>query len=509
MLSSTYAFGKFVCNFPDLDPDFHGMMCRWIDGPSRLKLGLAPRGHLKSHCWTIASSLRRATKDPDMRVLICNEVLDNAIKFLSVMQSIVLSPIYGWLFPEVIPDLRKVRWNQTQLELRRSKNHPQPTVEVIGVGGASTSNHYDLIVNDDIATREARESPTVMQKAIDQRILARSLMVNPSKSEVYDVGTRWHPNDVHDWVLKNVPSVDYFKVSIWKEEGVPWFPAFFPPHVIEETRREYGATLFALNYLNEAIGHGASDFDIRFLRNYEMTTDADGGEILLLERKEGIRAVRLSDTYRFQTIDAGLSPESTDARTANVVVALCPPNGNEPFDIVVLEAKATKSGPADVVTKSHEVYERWDPMFAAIEVFGGHVTFFHWMAETFPDMRIRKLPTDTKKSKDTRIREFYPFVEQGRVYVHRQTSADLVDEMAAYPNGKTVDLLDALAYGPKIWLPPQAAKSRTRPPGVSDFDLADDLDDRDFQGPGIGEGRSRIFGYSWLLPILFMIGTFV
>lgn len=505
-LRSTYGFAKFVCNFPDLDGDFHGMMCRWIEKPSRLKLGLAPRGHFKSHVWTMADKLRRVTKDPNLRVLICNETLDNTVKFISTMQAIVQSPIYRWLFPEVVPDPRLVRWNQTQLELKRDRKYPQPTIEGIGVGGASTSNHYDIIVNDDLCGKEARESPSVMEKAIYQRKLSWSLMVNPSTSEIHDIGTRWHPNDVADWIIKNVTNVDLLKLTVFKEPGVPWFPRFFPADVLEQIRREQGPVMWALQYLNEAIGEGASDFDTTLLNHYTLSEDTKGDAIIVLEKKVGFetktRVVRVSDTTRFQLIDAGLSPESHDARTANVVVALCPPEKNEPFDIVVLEAKATKSGPADVVQKAIDTYEKWDPMVAAIEVFGAHVTFFHWLQQEAPTMRLRKLPTDTKKSKDTRIREFYPFIEQGRVYVHRQTSADLVDEMAAYPNGRTVDLLDALAYAPKVWVPPVVDDKPKRPAGVTDFDLADNLDDADFMGPGGGEGRSSFTGYAWLVPLL-------
>ncbi len=493
-LKSTYAFAKFVCNFPDLDPDFHGMLCRWVERPTRLKHCLAARGHFKSHCLTMADKLRRVTADPNLRVLICNETQDNTVKFISTMQDIVLSPIYRWLFPEVVPDPLKARWNQTQLELKRQKHTPQPTVEGIGVGGASTSNHYDIIVNDDLCGKEARESPSVMEKAIYQRKLSWSLMVNPRTSEIHDICTRWHPNDVSDWIQKNVTNVDFLKLSCWKEPGVPWFPKFFPIEVLEQIRREQGPVMWALQYLNEAVGSGASDFDVNLLRTYTLIENEHGDTTIRLERKDGTRETPLDECLVFQLIDAGLSPESADARTANVVVALTPPEKNEPFDIVVLEARATKSGPADVVEKSHEVYERWNPMFAAIEVFGAHVTFFHWMAEQFPSMRLRKLPTDTKKSKDTRIREFYPFIEQGRVYVHRKTSTDLVDEMAAYPNGKTVDLLDALAYSPKIWVPPPAKDGKPKRI-ASDFDLADDLDDHDFTGPGGNEGRSRLFGY--------------
>lgn len=509
MLTSTYAFAKFVCNFPDLDPDFHAMMARWIEKPTRFKLGLAPRGHFKSHLWTIADKLRRVTKNPNLRVLICNETLDNTVKFISTMQEIIQSPIYGWLFPEVVPNPLKVRWNSQQIELRRTGHYPQPTIEGIGVGGASTSNHYDIIVNDDLCGKEARNSPTVMEKAIEQRKLCWSLMVNPSVSEIHDIGTRWHPKDVADWVMKNVSNVDLLLLTIWKEEGVPWFPAFFPPDVIELIRVQQGPVMFPLQYENRVVGDGVTELDPNLVCYWTQTVDAEGVPVLLLEGPNGLKSVRLEDCNIFQIIDAGLKRDSSDARTANVVAALTPPTDTEPFDIVFLEMKATKSDPNQVISESYESYLRWKPMLAAIEVFGGHVAFFNWIATTYPEMLIRKLPTDTSaNAKHVRIRGFWgAYLRQRRIYMHR-LHVDALDELTSYPNGTTVDLIDGGGYLPAVWVPPQSVggpKKRR----YSDFDLADDLDDRDFTGPGMGEGRSRIFGYSWLLPILFVIGNLV
>jgi hypothetical protein len=66
-----------------------------------------------------------------------------------------------------------------------------------------------------------------------------------------------------------------------------------------------------------------------------------------------------------------------------------------------------------------------------------------------------------------------------------------------------VDLLDALAYAPKVWVPPAAKdEKKKRPPGISDFDLADNLEDENFMGPGGAQGRSVFTGYAWLIPLL-------
>lgn len=503
-LDSTYDFAVFVCRFKDLDPDLHGAMAEWVERPGRFKLGLAPRGCLKTSLWTIANTLRRVTKNPNLRVLICNEIQDNAEKWIGMMQAIILSDTYRALYPHVVPNPLQVRWNTTQLELVRSGNFPEPTIEVCGVGKASTSNHYDLIINDDLMGKAARNSEAVRKEAIEQRVLCRSLMVNASKSEVYDFCTRWHVDDYAAWDMKHVKDLDVFKLGVFGQDetgvsltsGTPIFPQRLGLKEIEEARIEYGPELFALQYLNSVIGGGSTELDLAFLCDFEFKHEADD-TFLELHRPSGeIRRVNLEDCFVFQTIDAGLTKESKHARTANFVAAITPPTATEPFDVVVLECRLTHSDPPQVIEESWKSCQTWKPLAAGIEVFGGHIAFYHWIMATYPEFPIRKLPTDTTRSKQTRIREFWPpYMRQRRIYINRRLHADLLEEIAAFPGGLTVDGLDAGAYLPKIWgIPSIIKEGKRRPPGVTDFDLADDLDDMDFVGPGAG-GRSRITGY--------------
>lgn len=458
-LASTYYFSKFVCGFKDLDVDLHGLMSRWVQKPTRFKLGMAPRSTFKSSVWTIGDNLRRATIDPHKKILIVNEVRDNTIKWILYMQAVVLSPTYRWLFPEVVPDPRDVRWNQTQLELRRTMHMTEPTIEGCGVGGASTSSHYNIVDNDDLVGKEARESPSVMQKAIEQYRLSNSLLVNPSEDEIHTFGTRWGPSDLIDWMLKTLGSdLDVLHLKVRKPNGDPIFPSRLPEREILRIKRELGSEFFALQYDNEALGEGVSEFDPAWLNHWSETKLERDGVVLdamLLEGPRGRRVVALDDCITFQVTDAGLSPESKDARTANVAIALVPGHFPEdPFDIILLDQTAKKCDPPAVVKHSYDMYKRVEPSIWAIESVGGHQVFFHWISDNFPTVRIRKLKTDSHTSKFTRIREFNTFFANRRFYVHRN-HGDFMDEYVAFPNGRTVDLLDATAYMPQIWFAPE------------------------------------------------------
>jgi len=95
-----------------------------------------------------------------MRILLVNEVAANSEKWIGQIQAIVQGEQYRAFFPDVVPDIgdRRVKWNAGQLELKRKQHWPEATFEAIGVGGASTSRHYDIICNDDLVGKEARES---------------------------------------------------------------------------------------------------------------------------------------------------------------------------------------------------------------------------------------------------------------------------------------------------------------------------------------------------------------
>lgn len=479
-LATPYFFGKLVCGFSDLRPDLHGAMSEWMLRKSPRKLGIVPRGFLKSSLWTIANNLRIATKYRHERILIVNETIGLPSTWIRMMQAIILSDIYRWLFPERVPDPEKVRWNATEIELAGRIPHPQPTIQAIGVGGASTGMHPTRVHEDDLVGKEASESQLVMQKAIDQHKLAESLIERP-ENPICTVGTRWGVYDLVRWMLENEPKLDFFKLAWRGRDGNPLWPERFPREVMDSIRRKYGAALFALQYENEAIAIGVTELRTEWLRFYHFGKDKDGETLLVLERRPeegGDKSFRLKDCSRFMTIDPALSPESDAARSAFVTAALTP---EVPYSIVLLGAVAKRVGPQHFVTEAYEQYKVWDATIAGIEVVAAQRSFYHWAIQQHPDFALRPLKTDSHKSKQTRIREFVPFYEQNRVYVQRE-QIDFLEEYESFPGGRTVDLLDATAYLPQIWFPPDGGA-----------EVAEEEEEEEFEA--YPTGRSEITGY--------------
>lgn len=467
-LRSSWWMGRII-GFEDFSLDLHLRMSRWIEArknsPVR-KLGLVPRDHLKTSEWTIADTMRRITADPMERVLLINEIIGNAEDWILKLKSIPeRCDLWQWLFPERMPDFN-FRWNQTELVFPRPIEFPEATVTPMGVGGASTGRHYSLIKEDDLIGKEAAESPSIMQKAIDQHKLAEHLLADPLKHEIHTFGTRWAPEDLYSWMLKNEGVyLDTFITGCYGvgedgfplTEGTPIWPERHPAEELQRIRAKNGPYMFALQMLNRPIAAGATEFSHEWLCYYRLSS-REGELYVTLERPyAGERTWRLSQCTRFLVTDPGLSPESRDARTATVVAAIPPCVDEEPFDIVFLSAMAKKVAPKQVLDQTWEEYRRWDVTIAGIESVAGQRAFYYWLIERFPNMALKALKTDTHLSKFSRIRAFWaPFAEQKRIYVHRQQT-DLIEEFSSFPNGRTVDLLDAGAYLPQIWFTPDAA----------------------------------------------------
>lgn len=485
--ASTYWFTRIVVGHTvwkrvRFDPDLHGEAARWVSRPTLRKCGLMPRDHLKTSLWTIGHNLRLATNDPEQRILLINEIVDNAAAWIGSMQTVVLeSPFYRAFYPQVIPDPREVTWNATSFCLKRKHATPEPTFTAIGVGGATTSRHFTRVHEDDLVGKKAAKSQLVMQEAIDQHKLAESLLQDPEEDEICTIGTRWGVRDLAHWMLENEVDLDYFCLSCWHRNGEPIWPARFSTRYLNNLRLKYGPAFFALQYENRAIASGLTEFPLDWLRTYTFS-EYKGETVVCLHRpahEGGTKYFYLNELEIFELIDPGYSPDSKDARTAVVVVGITP---EEPYSVVLLDVYAKAVSINQVQDVAWEKWQQWQPLLAGIEIVGAQRQIYYDICTRYPNMMLTMLKTDTRTSKLARIRRLGPLGEQGRLY-YRRDQADFVEEWETFPNGTTVDTLDALAYGFQIWAPPERSR---------DEDEEFDEDDRAVQGMG---GRSARTGY--------------
>jgi predicted phage terminase large subunit-like protein len=442
---STYVMAG-VLGFTDITPTLHLEMCNWIDGPGRRKLGLVPRDHLKTSVWTIANTIRRIVLDPNIRILIGNETATNAGHFLRRVKSVFeRNSLFQWLFPEVIPDWSKVsKWSENEIIIPRTADYPEATVETIGVGGAVVSRHYKLIKLDDLVGKEASESADVMQKTIDWYQYCESLLEDPHDTiETY--GTRWSYNDLYAWIERHEKDdiVRFFR-ACYNEESDPIWPERFDRVELERMRRKMGTFKFSCQYLNSPFDPESASFDEKWLRYYDYMSGAicpEGGSPIAVE-----------SLSKFMRIDPAISERPGAARSAIVVDGV-----HSDGRVFLLDAWAKRCQPFEMLEKMFDLYAEHDCISVGVEAVA-YQRILKPIIEREAERRgiwvnVVELKPDTREKKENRIRGVQPYFERGLIWIKRDME-DFLEEFKQFPVGKTVDILDAFAYGPHQWNAP-------------------------------------------------------
>lgn len=319
-----YLFDKFIMGRNYLTDRLHWPVCKWLVAPtSQRKLLLLPREHAKtsivSHGLPIHVLIQPAESNiyvpgidgGDCRILLSCETEARATDHIRVMETAfeenallrALWPHRCWQNPR--RDAKK--WNDREFIIPRRHEFPDPSVRGIGVGGAITGAHPNILVKDDLISIEAANSPVVMQTAIQWHVASRALINAPGARE-FIIGTRWAVNDLYQYIIENDPSVEVV-VRACVENGEPIYPERFSMQKIAQLRSEFGI-LFPLLFMNSASDPELVDFDITDLREYwledsEIVFDENERDAMLSERlhvslprEDDDRGVSLNDdTY--------------------------------------------------------------------------------------------------------------------------------------------------------------------------------------------------------------------
>ncbi|KKM26096.1 hypothetical protein LCGC14_1588260, partial [marine sediment metagenome] len=152
-----------------------------------VQLCMWPRETGKSTCGTVGRSIWWACKHPNIAILIANEKEEIAKNFVkSIEFHFQSNALLRALFPEVIPpDFNKVEWSSTRATLHRTTGRPEATFDCTGVGGTKTGTHFDVIIGDDIISKEAMESARAGNWSLMERA---NRWVNQSKPLLSNAG---------------------------------------------------------------------------------------------------------------------------------------------------------------------------------------------------------------------------------------------------------------------------------------------------------------------------------
>lgn len=291
---SLYWFAKIVFGYDKLTDTLHKPVCEWLTSiPPRRKCLLMPRDHYKT---SIAQALVAhiiiqpqgnniywpGEDGSNLRILYAAETDETAKKRIGLIQRHFESnELLRAMWPEKVwHDSRDARdWSITKFTLPRSKDYPESTVEISGVGTAVTGRHYNVKIEDDLIGQRARdEITTTMPATIEWYKASEALMDPPMNYLEFIFGTRWAHYDLYSWMQENDSSVQYMIRKVI-EDGKPLFPELMNMEYIESLRQRKGE-LFYLNYMNEVTHGTLNAFDMTRLRFYDIENDVINFDVL-------------------------------------------------------------------------------------------------------------------------------------------------------------------------------------------------------------------------------------
>lgn len=487
-----YFLAKGVLGYRDVNPYTHGPMCRFMeDRTYNRRMGLAPRGHLKSTLWTITDSIGISLEDPDeARILILNEIEDNAVGFLREIKGHWENgDLLRELFPELVPPRiagAGSMWSQTKACLPRKTNYKEWTYNAIGLGGAATSRHYTHIKPDDMIGLEARESPAAMKFAITYAKTLEPLLVDMDVDFIDFIGTRWTILDMYHEMLKvYMPEMGYFSredieevpalsLEILREAGFGWAGRNKPPLTDEEVLAKVGTLqpifpkkfslkrlnqlavidpeLYYAQYKNSPIAKGVRDFDADQLRWFDFD---EVNNVVYRDERGALRRWSREQLDIVMTVDPN-SGELMAPDFPAIMVSAQSPKGQ----VFVFESIAIRMQPDKFVDRIYEVWQRWQPRVLGIEKAGQQTTAFYFKkkAKELGVFINQVNVTPQNRAKPVRIRKaVQPLVNQGALYV-RKHMGTLRRQIEFFPGVENDDEVDCLAYATELFRTPQNQK---------------------------------------------------
>lgn len=466
--------------FDEIVDSLHGRYCDFLSGPSPRKQATMPRSYVKTWIGSIAYpswvTLPRMEENefpypkawedkywklgPDMRILIASYVITNAEKMIGLIRKTYESNrVMQMLFPEVIPhNFNRVKWSNQSACINRVEDYTESTFETAGIGGATVSRHYDLVIEDDLiyakkddfAEGELQPDRDDIEKAIGWHKLATSLLVPGTHTHIHNAGTRWAKKDLISYIWDNEPSYTRFiraavdleeleQKKDWRTCTPSWKSCYDIPQ-LDIIRAAQGPYIFSTQYLLMPTSHEEHLFQKPWLQYYKF-------------REEVPKDIRI-----FTTVDLAEWSDTKRKTECNTVVLTCAWDSRH--HVWLLHYDSGRFNPSEVIMLMAKHWKIFGPERIGIEDVYYQKAIGHFAREymnegKIPWMSILGLKPEGNVHKEVRIRAIEPIASNMAIHC-KPEHKEFIDEFCDYvPNSKLCkkDILDTLAYQIQIARP--------------------------------------------------------
>jgi predicted phage terminase large subunit-like protein len=412
-----YFFAKEILGY-DLQ-DFHREWCEALQRYPRILL-LSPRGSYKSTVISIAYPLWLLTNDNNFRVFIRSGTDTLAKSFLREIKGhIEHNEKFQYLFGKWQTETK--HWQETSIIIPRSKYMKEVSIAVAGIGTSAVSQHYDVIIDDDIVNRQNVESSEQREKVVQAYKDDFGLLAPNGQNVV--VGTRWHNQDIYGKLLENQ---DYKRIlfKAHKEDGSLLFPKVLSEEFLEGRKKDMGSALYLSQYENNPQALQGMMFKRQW---FEIVEQAPAG----------IQKVRYWDLAATE-MGKNVNPDWTAGALLGEKDGIYYICNMQRIRGTPLEVENLVKQTAMLDTTAITIYQEQEPGAS------GKSAVDHYRREVLNGFDFHE---DKKaSSKELRARPVSAAAEAGNVkLVKGSWNSDFLDEIEAFPEGDHDDQVDAVS----------------------------------------------------------------
>ncbi len=252
-LDSTWVFDR--CLEVESDPD------------NRLDLWF--RGGYKSSIITQTLTLQDIAKNREITIGIFSHTRPNAMTFLEqIMREMEDNPILHQIWPDVFwrnPRRDSKQWSrQSGLIVQRNGNPKEATLEAWGVvEGQPTGRHFDLMIYDDLVSREQVSSELMIKKTTS----AMELSLNLGSKHVRRrfIGTRYHFADTYHEMNRR----EMIKTRTYAARDEHGSPRYYSEEELDAKRKEQGLATYSAQMMQNPTMDSVMGFKEEWLKYYD------------------------------------------------------------------------------------------------------------------------------------------------------------------------------------------------------------------------------------------------
>lgn len=387
----------------------------------RLIINMAPR-HTKSEFASFLFPAWMMGRKPNMKIIQATHTTELAVNFGRKTKNMIDSDDYKEIFPEVklaADSKASGRWDTSAGGMYYA----------VGVGSNLAGRGGDLVIIDDPHSEQTAMSNNGFDDAWEWYTGGPRQRLQPGGSIVL-VQTRWSEKDMTGQLIRAMakdPLADQWEIvelpAIF-DDGKPCWPEFWSLEDLTAVRASIPPSKWNAQYQQNPTGEENAIIPREWWNKWEQD-----------------KVPQLQ--YVIQSYDTAFSKRETADYSAITTWGVFYPVEGEGPNLILLDSKKGRWDFPELKEIALEQYHFWDPDTVIVEAKASGTPLTQEMRQT--GIPVVNFTPSKGNDKVSRVHAVSPLFEAGMVWAPDEVFAEeLIEEVAAFPNGEYDDLVDSM-----------------------------------------------------------------